>query len=156
MDRLHKTLVLLLVAAIPAGAPYYFASPVDACFTAGPVTYRISQTAPSPDYRVRIDNSATNPAFRLRLADRAENADFVLVDEFTGVPGNPCQTAGVLKSIKIVGNEPADITISLSHDANAEHALYVHSARFSHADGAALFAVLWYADSPREIASATR
>jgi hypothetical protein len=148
MDRLHKILVLLLVAAIPAGAPSYFASSNAACFTSGSITYRMVQDATAPDYRVRIDDGTANPSLRLRLADRAENADFVLVDDVPGKSASSCQTAaGAIRTIKIVRNEPADLTVSLSGEGDAEHTIYVHSARFGHADGAALFAVLQYADT---------
>jgi hypothetical protein len=148
MDRFQKILVLLLVAAIPAGAPSSFTQPVVACFTSGSVTYRITRDVAAPDYRVRIDNNAANPYLRLRLADRAENADFVLVDDVPSGPGSPCHPAGVMKTIKIVSNEPADFIISLTDMGDAGHALYVYSNRFSHADSAALFAVLRHADTP--------
>jgi hypothetical protein len=142
MNRFQKTVVLVLVAAIPAGAPYYFAEPNPACLTSGTVTYLISNVR-VPDYRVRIDASANGPAVRMRLVNRPEIADFVLADDSSEKFGNPCQATGTLKTIRIVHDGQADLAVGLSRNASgANYTLYVRSARFSEAEGAALFAVM--------------
>ena len=145
MDMLRRTLALLCVAAIPAAAaPFLTASP-DLCFTAGSMTYRLSSDARSPDYRVAIDNDAPHPDLRVRLVDRVETADFALTDDTGAMAGNACKAAGPVKTIRIVAaGTPSDLTIAVARQP-AEHgdfALYVHSARVSHSDAAALFALV--------------
>jgi hypothetical protein len=142
MDRFHKILILLFVAGIPAAATTpFFPTAVPLCFTAGSTTYQLSQTAPSPDFRVKFDGSA--PDLRVALVDGVTAADFTLVDDVVGMDANACKAAGLLKTVKVVGEGPSDIVISLSRDlANADFKLFVHSARFNHRDAAALFAVM--------------
>ncbi len=154
MERLHKTLILLFVAGIPAMAPPLLAPSSDLCFTAGSVTYRLAPNAASPDYRVKIDNGAARPDLRIGLVDRAETADFTLVDDAGSVAGNACRTAGELKTIKIVAGEaPSDVTISLSRAAEgADFTLFVHSARVSHQDAASLFALMRHASGSGKVA----
>jgi hypothetical protein len=146
MDRLRKTFVLLCVVACPAIAAPFLASSPDLCFTAGPVTYRLSPDATSPDYRVAIDNDAPHPDLRVRLVDRVETADFALTDDAGAMAGNACNAAGTLKTIQIVAaGTPADLTIAVSRQPQSgqgDFALYVHSARVSHFDAAALFALV--------------
>jgi hypothetical protein len=145
MDRLRKTVVLLCIAAIPAAARPLLQSSPDLCFTAGSVTYRLSSDARSPDYRVAIDNDAAHPDLRVRLVDRVETADFALTDD-TGATGSACKAAGTVKTIRIVAaGTPSDLTIAVSPSPQtdeADFALYVHSARVSHFDAAALFALV--------------
>ena len=150
MDKLRKTLALLCVAAaIPAAAaPFLTASP-DLCFTAGSMTYRLSSAAPSPDYRVAIDNDAPYPDLRVRLVDRVDTADFALTDDAGAMTGNGCKAAGPIKTIRIVAaGTPSDLTIAVSQQQTqsdpdqGDFALYVHSARVSHFDAAALFALV--------------
>ncbi len=142
---MRKIFALLLVAAIPAAAaPFLTASP-DLCFTAGSVTYRLSSDARSPDYRIAIDNNAPYPDLRVRLVDRVETADFALTDDAGAMTGNACQAAGAIKTIRIVpAGTPSDITIAVARQQTdpADFALYVHSARVSHFDAAALFALV--------------
>jgi hypothetical protein len=160
MDKLRKTLALLCVAAIPAAAaPLLTASP-DLCFTAGSVTYRLSPDARSPDYRVAIDNDAPYPDLRVRLVDRVETADFALTDDAGAMTGNACKAAGALKTIRIVpAGTPSDVTIAVSQRQSDpgpdDFALYVHSARVSHFDAAALFALVQQAPgrTPGHVAS---
>ncbi len=152
MERVGKTLVPLLVAGIAAAMPPLFATSHDLCFTAGPVTYRLSDSAPSPDYRVRIDNAATRPDLRVRLVDRVELADLTLVDDVGS--DRPCSTLGVLRTVRIVGG-PADVTVSVSREVrDADFALYVHSARITDQDAAALFALMRHVQAPAKIAHA--
>ncbi len=151
MNRLRKTLILLLVVGVPAGARSYFASAPDLCFTAGSVTYQLSSSAETPDYRVLIDNRARRPDLRVKLVDRAEIADFALVDDAGGVAGGACRTAGALKTVKIVSGETSpDVTISVSREADFR--LFVHSARVTHQDAAALFALMRHVESAGKVA----
>ena len=56
---------------------------------------------------------------------------------------NACNTAGLLKTVKIVTQGPYDLVVSLTRDLkNSEFKLFVHSARFNHRDAAALFAAM--------------
>jgi hypothetical protein len=158
MDRFHKFLVLLFVAGIPAAATPFLpdAAPppktnitslaktaVPLCFTAGSITYELSQNDPSPNFRVKFDDAAARPDLRIGLVDGIAAADFTLVDDVIGMDGNACNAAGLLKTVKIVGEGPSDVVISLTRDlASAEFKLFVHSARFNHRDAAALFAVM--------------
>jgi hypothetical protein len=143
MNRFRNTCIVLFVAAIPAAAPPFSAAP-GLCFTAGSITYRLSAGAAAPDYRVRIDNGAAKPDVRVGLVDDAEVADFALVDDGANANADACAGAGVLRTVQVVAaGQPADLTISLSRDADqADFTLYVHSARLSHADAAALFALM--------------
>jgi len=148
MQRIQKTLVLLLVAGIPAATPL-LAPSHDLCFTDGPVTYRLSQSSAAPDYRVRIDNTAPRPDLRVRLVDRVELADLTLVDD-VGPPA--CRTAGVLRTVAVVSG-PADVTVSVSREPHeADVALYVHSARVTYHDAAALLALMRHVASSRTLA----
>lgn len=145
MDRLRKTFVLLCIAAFPAVAAQFLTASPDLCFTAGSVTYRLSSDARSPDYRIAIDNDAPHPDLRVRLVDRVETADFALTDDAGAMSGNACRAAGTLKTIRIVAaGTPADLTIAVARDqaAPGDFGLYVHSARVSHFDAAALFALV--------------
>ena len=147
MNRLRKTLILLLVVGVPAGARSYFASAPDLCFTAGSVTYQLSSSAG----RMR---RARRPDLRIKLVDRAEIADFALVDDAGGVAGGACRTAGALKTVKIVSGETSpDVTISVSREVDdADFRLFVHSARVTHQDAAALFALMRHVESAGKVA----
>jgi hypothetical protein len=143
---LRKTFALLCIAALPAAAGSFLKSSPELCFTAGSVTYRLSSDARSPDYRVAVDNNAAHPDLRVRLVDRVETADFALTDDAGATTGSACRTAGTVKTIRVVAaGMPADLTIAVSrpHQADeADFALFVHSARVSHFDAAALFALV--------------
>jgi hypothetical protein len=155
MDRIRKTLILLGIVAAPAAAQTYFAGSQGPCFTAGTSTFQMSSTAFSPDYRVKIDSQVARPDLRMQLVDTPETADFVLVDDFTGAEANACKGSTPVKTIKVDSAEPSpDLTISLSNQAPRadDYKIYVHSARFSHRDAAALFAVMWKLNKNREVA----
>jgi hypothetical protein len=153
MKRLQNSLLLALVIAVPAAAQA-FLSPKQACFTAGSSAYQISASARWPDYKVRIDQQAAHPDLRIQLVDQPEIADFVLVDDFDATQTNACRTSVPIKTIRIDEDEKfPDLTISLSADAPApDYKLYVHSARFSHQDAAALFGVMQQAARKRDLA----
>ncbi len=113
------------------------------------MTYQLS-SAPFPDYRVAIDNQAPHPDLRVRLVNRVEAADFALTDDAGAMVGSGCKSAGPIKTIGIVpAGAPSDLTIAVS-PARSSHSqgegpdftLYVHSARVSHFDAAALFALV--------------
>ncbi len=146
MDRMVKKSMPLCVAPFPAVAAQFLTTSPDLCFSAGSVTYRLSPEARSPDYRVAIDNDAPHPDLRVHLVDRVETADFALTDDAGTMVGNGCKTTGTLKTIRIVAaGTPADLTIAVSGAPQADGAdfsLYVHSARVSHFDAAALFALI--------------
>lgn len=155
MDRVRNIVILLLVAAIPAAAPPFFASTPELCFTAGTTTYRLSPNATAADYRVRIDNEAAHPDLRVGLVDNAETADFALADDAATLAGNACRSAGALRSVAVAApDQPADLTIRLTPSpAGADFTLFVHSARVSHQGAAALFALMRHAETTRQFAA---
>ncbi len=156
MDRIRKTLVLAAVLVAPAAAHSTLTAPESLCFASGAATYRISHTAPTPDYRVRIDNAATRPDLRMQLVDRPEIADFVLADDFGPAESTACRSSLPLKTVKVdtaATAMAADVTVALSAEAaNPDYRIYVHSVRFSHQDAAALLAVTWKATQARQLA----
>jgi hypothetical protein len=158
MEKIRKTVILLMVAAIPAAAPVFVVRPPTLCFTDGSVTYRLAPNARFADYAVAIDNRAPHPDLRFGLVDQVATADFALTDDAGEQAGNSCETAGILKTIRIVAaGRPADITISVSRDATAaDFTLYVHSARVSHFDAAALFALMRSVANHRRVQDTTR
>ncbi|MGH6769681.1 MAG: hypothetical protein ACRECO_11750 [Xanthobacteraceae bacterium] len=151
MEKVRKSLILLLVAGIPAAAPPFLAASPDLCFTDGTVTYRLASNASSADYAVAIDGRAPYPDLRIGLVDGVASADFALTDDAGAPTGNACKTAGILKTVRIVGaGEPADTVIRVSRDsADADVTLYVHSARVNHFDAAALFALMRHAQAAK-------
>jgi hypothetical protein len=156
MDRVRNFVILLMVAAIPAFAPPFFASAPELCFTAGPITYRLVPQGGAADYRVRIDNTAAHPDLRVGLADDVESADFALVDDAATLSGNTCHTAGALRTVTVVpADRQASVTISLTHaPQDADFTLFVHSARINHQDAAALFALMRHVETARQVAAA--
>jgi hypothetical protein len=150
MDKLHKTLVLLLVAGIPAAAPAFLATTPDLCFAAGSVTYRLSQTAATPDIRIAFDNNVPHPDLRVGLVDDVDTADFALTDDTGMLAGSACKSAGLVRLVRLVEpGTPADLTLSMVRGAGGtDVTLYVHSARVSHFAAAALFAAIHRADEP--------
>ena len=144
MDRLQKTLVLLMVAAVPVAAPAVYHAAAPQCFRAGSVTYRLSSTADAPDFRVKIDNAAAHPDMRVQLVDDATAADFVLVDDVGTAQTGDCRHAVNLKTIEVgATSRTPDVTVSLSHrPARSAYKVYVNSVRFSHRDAAALLAAM--------------
>lgn len=155
MDRLRKSLILLAVVAVPAAAHSTFAPQDDLCFASGATTFRLSQKAAAPDYRIRIDNAALRPDLRMQLVDRPEIADFVLADDYGSVPGNACKSPAPVKVVKVDREARADaIVVSLAPgDAQPDYRVYVHSVRYSHQDVAALLAALWKSQQPSKIAA---
>jgi hypothetical protein len=90
----------------------------------------------------------------MQLVDDPAAADFVLVDDFDATASGACRTSLPLKTIRVNDEAPrADLTISLAGGAAADFKLYVHSARFSHEEAAALFGVMWQAARPRTVAN---
>jgi hypothetical protein len=161
----QRTILLLLASATSAALPLLGAlsngfpgRSHDLCFTAGSVTYQLAPSAAAPDYRVRIDNAALHPDLRVRLVDRAELADFVWVDDAGAAPDSGCATAGAMRSVGIVpAGKASDVTIAVSEDASeADFALFVHSARATHQDAAALFALMRHVESHPKVAAAPR
>ena len=75
MEKLRKSLILLLVAGIPAAAPPFLAASPDLCFTDGTMTYRLSANGSATDYTVAIDQNAEHPDLRIGLVDAAGRPD---------------------------------------------------------------------------------
>jgi hypothetical protein len=155
MDRFRKSLILIVVIAVPAAAHSTFAPSDDLCFASGTATYRLSPKAAAPDYRVKIDNDAPRPDLRMALVDRPEIADFVLADDFGAAPGNACRSSVRVRTIKVDNETRApDVTVSLAPgDTLPDYRVYVHSVRYSHQDVAALLAVLWKARQSLQLAA---
>ncbi len=152
MTRLHKTLLLLSVLAIaPAAAYPLFGSANAPCYAAGGASYRLSSAA-APDFRVRIDNAAARPDLRMQIVDRPEIADFVMADDSDARAGDDCKAGA--KTIHVDASETSpDVTIALSLDAAApDYKIYVHSARLSHEQAAALLAATWKASQKHDLA----
>jgi hypothetical protein len=145
VNSLQKTLVLLSLVAVPAGAESYFAAAKAPCFTAGAWTYQLSAKTDTPDYRVKVQGEPASADLRMLVVDRPEIADFVIADDVEAGEGNLCRAAGDLKTVRVDVQETApDVTVMLARDIDApDYRLYVHSARFSHQDAAALLAVMW-------------
>jgi hypothetical protein len=173
MERLPKTLILLAVPLLasmaaaalpflnaappPTVAPVAVAAAADLCFTAGPVTYRVSTGTSAPDYRVRIDSGAadphSDPDLRIQLVDNVESADFALVDGFSGDHGT-CASAGHIRTVALVDDaSAADVTLLLSGEpSEAALKLFVHSDRFGDRDAAALFAAMRHDQARQKLA----
>ena len=155
MDRLRKTLILFAVLAIPAAAHSTFAPQDELCFASGSATYRLTTKASSPDFRIKIDNAAQRPDLRMQLVDRPEIADFVLTDGYYDTaPSNACNSPAPVKTVNLDDEaRKADVTVSLaSGDTFPDFKIYVHSARFSHRDAAAMLAALWKAQQGVQLA----
>jgi hypothetical protein len=151
VSSMRKVLILAAALAVPAAAYAMKAGPATPkqppCFASGASTYQIVANATAPDYRIRVDAEALRPDLRMQLVDRAENADFVLVDDFSGNEPSTCKSSTPIRTVTLdatVGTP--DVTVQLSADAKgADYRLYVHSARFSQQDAAALLAAMWKA-----------
>ena len=154
MDRIRKSLILLLAIGVPAAAHSTFAPADDLCFASGAATYRLAPKAAAPDYRVKIDNAAPHPDLRMQLVDRPEIADFVLADDFSSVTGNACRSSVAHKTIRLDAETASpDVTVNLSpSNTAADYKVYVHSVRHSHQDVAALLAAMWKAEQTRQLA----
>ncbi len=147
MNTLQKTLLLVSLVAVPAGAQSFFAAPKTPCFTAGSWTYQLSSKSATPDYRVKVRSEAAAADLRMQMVDTPETADFAIADDVDSSENNLCKAASGLKTVRVYADEAApDVTVMLSRAADApDYKLYVHSARFSHQDAAALLAVMWKA-----------
>ena len=155
MERIRKSLLLLVLLAVAGAILPNFGSSQDLCVTAGSVTYQLAPDATAPDFRVRIDNGVPNPDLRVRLVDSAELADFSLVDDVATPTRNVCATAGDLRTVKIVKpTDRSDVTINVGREAHeADFTLFVHSTRVTHFDAAALFALVQHVQTNQRIAS---
>jgi hypothetical protein len=157
VSSMRKVLILAAALAVPAAAYAMKATPTTQkqppCFASGASTYQIVANATAPDYRIRIDAEASRPDLRMQLVDRAENADFVLVDDFSGNESSTCRSATPIRTVTLdIAAGTPDVTVHLSADAkSADYRLYVHSARFSQQDAAALLAAMWKANQ-RQVA----
>jgi hypothetical protein len=142
MMKLRKVLVLAALIAAPAGAMSYFAGAPEACFTSGTTTYRVS-AASEADYTVRFAETDGEADLRIQLMDSPDQADFVLVDD-GGIGTSPCKGPAPVKTIRIDADaKRPHVTVRLATDLVAsDYRIYVHSARFSHQDAAALLAVI--------------
>ena len=159
---MRKVLILAAALAVPAAAYAMKAAPATPkqppCFASGASTYQIVTNAAAPDYRIRIDAGAIRPDLRIQLVDRAESADFVLVDDFSGNESGACKSSTPIRTVTLdAATSKPDVTVHLSADAKgADYRLFVHSARFSQQDAAALLAAMWKADRRRQVAWTAR
>ncbi len=144
MQVLSKSLIMILIAAMAGVVGHWLAPTPEICFAAGSETYRLSAHERPADYRVAINNAAARPDLRVRLVDRVEAADFALIDDTGALPGSACRSAGPIRTVRVVElGTPADITIAVSpRPHEVDFSLYVQSARVSHVDAAALFALI--------------
>lgn len=159
VNSISKVLVLTAALALPAAAYAMKAAPKQPlCFASGASTYQIVTNATAPDYRIRIDAEAARPDLKMQLVDRPEHADFVLVDDFSGDEPRTCKSSTPIRTVTLdaAAGKP-DVTVQLSAEAkSADYKLYVHSARFSQQDAAALLAAMWKADQRRTVAWTAR
>jgi hypothetical protein len=151
MDRFRHTVIMLLALAAPAGAEALRSADAVPCFTAGAAAYRVSGNAEPADYTVRVDHAAGVLAdLRMQFVDDPTDADFVLVDDAPGGDANACPAAADIKSIRITDDETRpDVTVSVDDGRTPDYRVYVHSAQYSHAEAAALLAVMWKDDGRR-------
>ncbi len=151
MNRIRHTVIVLLALAAPAGAQALRPADAVPCFTAGAAAYRVSGKAEPADYTVRVDRTAGAPSdLRMQFVDAPNDADFLLVDDATEGDANACPAAADTKSIRIANDEMrADVTVSLDEGGTPDYRVYVHSAQYSHAEAAALLAVMWKDDGRR-------
>jgi xanthine/CO dehydrogenase XdhC/CoxF family maturation factor len=163
VNRIQKTLILVAAVALPAAAQSTFAPTRETqCFASGTTTYQIARNAPSPDFRVKIADASANPGsrpdLRMRLVDSAEKADFVLVDDFSAGDPAPCRSSTPIRTVALdADTAKPDVTITLSADAAlSDYKIYVHSARFSQQDAAALLAAMWKTEQRREATGSIR
>lgn len=142
VTQIGKLVAVAAVLAAPAAAYSYFAGTPEACFASGATAFRMAPASASPDYRVRVASADARADLRIQLMDRPEQADFVLVDDIGGTSG--CNGPAPVKTIRIDAETATpDLTVSLGAEPDAaDYRIYVHSARFSHQDAAALLAVM--------------
>jgi len=159
VNSVSKVLVLAAALAVPAAAYAMKAAPKQPlCFASGASTYQIVTNVTAPDYRIRIDAEAARPDLKMQLVDRPEHADFVLVDDFSSSEPRTCKSSTPIRTVTLdAATGLPDVTVKLSADTKgADYRLYVHSARFSQEDAAALLAAMWKADQRRSLAWTAR
>jgi hypothetical protein len=158
MNPLHRTFALFLVIAVPAAAHSYFIASAKPCFTAGRDTYQIVQNTLSPDYRIKIGAEPAQSDLRVVVVDLPEQADFAIVDDVNAAAGDACKAAGPVRTIRVDANyAKPDVSVALTRDSEApDYRIYVHSARYSHHDAAALVAAMWKTTQTRNLAERER
>jgi hypothetical protein len=159
VNSVSKVFVLAAALAVPAAAYAMKAAPKQPlCFASGASTYQIVTNVTAPDYRIRIDAEAARPDLKMQLVDRPEHADFVLVDDFSSSEPRTCKSSTPIRTVTLdAATGLPDVTVKLSADTKgADYRLYVHSARFSQEDAAALLAAMWKADQRRSLAWTAR
>jgi hypothetical protein len=159
VNSVSKVFVLAAALAVPAAAYAMKAAPKQPlCFASGASTYQIVTNVTAPDYRIRIDAEAARPDLKMQLVDRPEHADFVLVDDFSSSEPRTCKSSTPIRTVTLdAATGLPDVTVKLSADTQgADYRLYVHSARFSQEDAAALLAAMWKADQRRSLAWTAR
>ena len=123
------------------------------CFASGASTYQIVTQRD----RARLSASGSTrkpraPICGCNWSIAPSIADFVLVDDFSGDEPRTCRSSTPIRTVTLdaAAGKP-DVTVQLSADAkSADYKLYVHSARFSQQDAAALLAAMWKADQRRD------
>jgi hypothetical protein len=149
MTRLRIASLVIVIAAA-ASAKAYFAAPLKPCFVAGTHAYRFSGDDHA-NVTVRVNNTAAHPNLRIQLVNDPATADFVMVDDNNGATA--CRNVGAIKSIRLDAEAAKpDLTVALSRTA-APYKIYVHSARYTPQDAAALFAVMRQDARDKEVAA---
>ena len=159
MNRIQKVLILVAAVAVPAAAHSTFApTKENLCFASGATTYQIARNASSPDFRIKIADDAARPDLRMQLVESAEMADFVLVDDFSGMEQAPCRSSTPIRTVTLDADATKpDVTVNLSADELvSDYKIYVHSVRFSQQDAAALLAAMWKTNQRREVTGSIR
>ncbi len=156
MTRPHHFLIAAALLVLPAAAvahSTFTPQQRGACFVSGAATYQVVSGATAPDVRVRLTEDIASADLRLLIVDSAELADFVLVDDLTATPSQPCRSATPIRTVALeeADSRQPDVTVSLSVRVpeGPYTSIYVHSARFSHHDAAALLAAMQSAERAR-------
>jgi len=147
VERAKRILLLILIAACPAGAQTVLTRAPGPCFATDSMSYQIAGAPSASDYRVMIAAGLDRPHLRMQPVDRAETADFVLIDD-RETEARACKPGARIKTVGLTADPgSADIRVGLtdqSGDGTVPHyRLYLRSSRFSLPEAAAILAVMW-------------
>jgi len=147
VERAKRILLLVLIAACPAGAQTVLTRAPGPCFATDSMSYQIAGAASASDYRVMVAADLDRPHLRMQLVDHAETADFVLIDD-REAEARACQSGAWIKTVGLTEDAgSADIVVGLTDQAGdaavPHYRLYVRSSRFSFPEAAAILAVMW-------------
>jgi hypothetical protein len=141
----HWQIALLALVAVPAAAQALLGAAKTPCFAANGAVYQLSNFG-TADYRVMITHADARADLKIVLVEDPAIADFVIADD--EAQEDACRAATRIRTIAVDGHPP-DLTVSLAIVGDTpDLRLYVHSARFSPEDAAALAAVMWRSARP--------